>query len=89
MTTATPQRTITIRVLLFARYGELLGASRLELDLPFAATVGAAIAALRNRPGGESLPPRLLVARNLEQVTEDVPLREGDQVALLPPLSGG
>lgn len=80
---------MTIRVLLFARYAELLGATRLELALPSAATVGAAIAALRGRPGGESLPRRLLVARNLEQVTEDVSLREGDEVALLPPLSGG
>jgi molybdopterin converting factor small subunit len=89
MTTATPPHTTTIRVLLFARYAELLGGARLELDLPFPATVGAAIAALRSRPGGESLPARLFVARNLEQVTEDVALEAGDEVALLPPLSGG
>lgn len=80
---------MTIRVLLFARYAELLGSARLELDLAFPATVGAAIAALRSRPGGESLPARPFVARNLEQVTEDVALEAGDEVALLPPLSGG
>jgi len=89
MTTTTPPRTLTIRVLLFARYAELLGCARLELDLPFPATVSTAIAALRSRPGGESLPARLFVARNLEQVTDDVALEAGDEVALLPPLSGG
>lgn len=80
---------IQVRVLLFARYAELLGASTLSLDVPAGSTVGDAVAALRQLPGGGALPGQLLVARNLEQVTAGTPLAEGDELAFLPPMSGG
>lgn len=88
MTTAL-RTDLTVGVLLFARYAELLGAGRVELMLPAGATVRTAMEALRRRPGGASLPPRLLVARNLEQAGEDVVIRPGDELAVLPPLAGG
>jgi molybdopterin synthase catalytic subunit len=88
-TAAAPPSIDAVHVLLFARYAELLGTERLEFFLPAGATVADVVLRLRARPGGANLPPRLLIARNLEQVDESMPLTAGDELALLPPLSGG
>jgi molybdopterin converting factor small subunit len=81
--------TITVRVLLFARYADLLGAEELPLSLADGATVADAVAAVRALPGGDALPMHPLVAVNLEQRTADAALAGGDEVALLPPVAGG
>lgn len=80
---------VTVRVLLFARYAELLGASELMVALERPATITSLLAELRKRAGGAELPPTPLVARN--QVHSDVStlLEQGDEVAVLPPLAGG
>jgi molybdopterin synthase sulfur carrier subunit len=78
-----------VRVQLFARYAEVLGRAVVPLQLPAGATVGDAVAAIRGLPGGDRLPSRPLVARNLEQVRLETPLQAGDELALLPPMSGG
>jgi molybdopterin converting factor small subunit len=77
-----------IRVLLFARYAELVGRDRLELAgaLP---TVRAVIEKLREMPGASAIPATPLVAVNLRQVELDSPVAPGDEVAVLPPLAGG
>ena len=80
---------IRIRVLLFARYAEVLGTDTLTLELPEPATVADLVTALRRAPGGEALPPRPLCAVNLAQVAPTAPLASGDEVAILPPLAGG
>lgn len=80
---------ISIRVLLFARYAEVLGQSELMLQMPHGATVSEAMERVRARPGGSVLPPRMLVARGLEQVDYETPLAAGDELAVLPPMSGG
>lgn len=76
-------------VRLFARYAELLGSEAVEVELAPSATVGDAVRALRDLPGGAALPARPLVAVNLSQAAMDLVLRPGDEVALLPPLAGG
>ncbi|HEX9166007.1 MAG TPA: MoaD/ThiS family protein [Gemmatimonadales bacterium] len=81
--------TLPIRVQLFARYAEVLGRESVALNLPAGATVADAVTAIRSLPGGTLLPARPLVARALEQVLPDVPLAAGDELALLPPMSGG
>jgi molybdopterin synthase sulfur carrier subunit len=81
--------TVTVQVLLFASYAELLGHDALELVLDSPATVGDAIQQLRSTPGGDRLPPRLLCAVNLVQAGLDAVLSSGDELAILPPLSGG
>jgi molybdopterin synthase sulfur carrier subunit len=77
-----------IRVLLFARYAELVGRDTLELTeaLP---TVRAVIERLRELPGASAIPATPLVAVNLRQVGLDSPVAPGDEVAVLPPLAGG
>jgi len=81
--------TVTVRVLLFASYAELLGSDALELVLESPARVGDALTRLRAFPGGERLPSKPLCALNLTQVEPDTLLGSGDELAILPPLSGG
>ncbi len=81
--------TVTIRVLLFASYAELLGSDALEIMLENPARVSDALERLRAFPGGDRLPPKPLCALNLTQVEPDTALRVGDELAILPPLSGG
>lgn len=88
MTLAAPS-TLTVRVLLFARYAEVFGADAVTLELAAPATVADVVTRLRAAPGGAELPPRPLCAVNLAQVTETAPLAAGDEVAILPPLAGG
>lgn len=85
----TAASTLTVRVLLFASYAETLGFDALELSLASPATVGDALDRIRSLPGGERLPPRPLCALNLLQARGDAALSAGDELAILPPLSGG
>ena len=78
-----------IRVSLFARYAELLGGGQVVVEIRRGATVGDVIDGVRALPGGSSLPQRMLVARGVEQVRYDDPVTAGDELALLPPMSGG
>ncbi len=81
---------VTVRVRLFARYAELLGSTELVVDVPEPATVATVLEHLRrHHPAATLLPPRPLVAVNLRQVALDAVVTGGDEVALLPPLSGG
>ncbi len=81
---------ITVGVRAFARYAEVLGLEEVTLELEQPATVGDAIALLRERaPNGDRLPVNPLVAIDLQQVRADRTLSEGDELALLPPLAGG
>ncbi|HUQ16518.1 MAG TPA: MoaD family protein [Candidatus Saccharimonadales bacterium] len=81
-----------VQVRLFASYREAAGVAQLALDLPDGATVGDAISAIAHRYpaigpfGGDRA---LVAARNREYVARDATLRDGDEVALIPPVSGG
>jgi molybdopterin converting factor small subunit len=88
-TTETALPLITVRVQLFASYAEALGADTLELSLEGPATVADAVLRIRALPGGDQLPLRPLCAVNLSQVSPSAALEAGDELALLPPLSGG
>jgi sulfur-carrier protein len=81
--------TLTVRVLLFASYAEVLGFESIELSLEHPATVGSALERLRALPGGQRLPARPLCAINLTHVKLDARLSGGDELAILPPLAGG
>ncbi len=80
---------VTVRF--FARYAELTGCETAAVLVPgSSATVGDVLTRVRETvPGARSLPPRLLAALNLRQVKHDAIVKDGDEVALLPPLSGG
>ena len=80
---------VTVQVLLFARFAELLGTERLVLGLPRPASLQSVLDRLMMLPGGAGLPPRPLLARNQSQAPLDTQLEDGDEVAVLPPLAGG
>ena len=80
----------TVSVRFFARYAELAGCNGSAVNVSIPATVGDVIARIREVfPGTQAMPPRPLAALNRRQVKLDAPVNEGDEVALLPPLSGG
>jgi molybdopterin converting factor small subunit len=74
---------ITLRA--FARYREKLGFERLEVPLPSPPT----LAALLDDPRLAGLPGDALLAVNQAFAGPDAALRDGDEVALMPPVSGG
>jgi molybdopterin synthase catalytic subunit/molybdopterin converting factor small subunit len=76
---------VRVSVRLFAGLRERAGTGRRELELPDGATVGDVFAALAlgDEPSG------LSYAVNREYAERTVALAEGDEVALLTPVSGG
>ncbi len=80
----------TVRVRFFARYAELVGRAEAAVSVPLPATVGDVLRRVREAyPGAHALPERPLAAVNLKQVKLDASVRDGDEVALLPPIAGG
>lgn len=79
-----------IRLLLFALYRDLTGVGELDIDVQDGSSAAAAVAALRERGARFArLPERPVVAVNREYAQLDVQLRDGDELALLPPVAGG
>jgi molybdopterin synthase catalytic subunit len=74
---------ITVR--LFAAVRERAGASRRDLELDDGAVVADVWPAL----GLGDQPPGMAYARNREYAAPDEPLHDGDEVAVIPPVSGG
>jgi MoaE-MoaD fusion protein len=74
-----------VRVRLFAMLRERAGTGELELDLPEGAVVRDALEQLAEVAAG--LP--VVMAVNREYADEDAPLAPGDELALIPPVSGG
>jgi MoaE-MoaD fusion protein len=79
-----------IRALFFASYRDLAGAETLELELAPGATIADLLARLRERGGGFlRIPASPVAARNMSYAPLATPLEDGDEVAFLPPISGG
>jgi molybdopterin synthase catalytic subunit len=74
-----------VRIQLFAGLRERAGASEVALDLPEGARVADALAQLQHVTG--DLP--VVMAVNQEYADEAMPLASGDELALIPPVSGG
>ena len=79
-----------VRVRLFASLREAAGQERLELDLPDGVSVEAAWRSLAGRhPALEARRASLAAAVNRAYAGFDATLRDGDEVAFIPPVSGG
>jgi molybdopterin synthase catalytic subunit/molybdopterin converting factor small subunit len=74
-----------VAVRLFAGLREQAGARSVELELPDGASLGQVWPAL----GLGEEPPGLLLALNRAYADRAATLRDGDEVALIPPVSGG
>jgi molybdopterin synthase catalytic subunit len=80
---------VTVSVRLFAGLRERAGTDRLELELRDGATVGELLEALAGTPVGPIGPRQCVVAINREYADAGQPIAAGDEVALVPPVSGG
>jgi molybdopterin converting factor subunit 1 len=80
---------VTLHLLYFGVLKDFFEAEHDHVELPDHSTVADLLALLRD--GVSELPvwSSLAVAVNREYATLDSPLHDGDEVALLPPVSGG
>jgi molybdopterin converting factor subunit 1 len=76
---------VLIQVRLFAVLRDRAGIDRLTLDLPDGARVGDALARCADLAGDVPV----VMAVNREYAKPDAPLHAGDELALIPPVSGG
>ena len=74
---------MVVTVRLFAGLRERAGSDRVQVELPDGALVADLLAAM------EVAPRSCVVAINREYADAAAPVREGDEVALVPPVSGG
>ena len=85
-----PSAQMKIDVLFFGALKDLLGRSGETVDLPEGARVREVLFHYaREAPRFEAMVPSLAISVNQEYSGADRALREGDEVALLPPVSGG
>ncbi|TMG33014.1 MAG: hypothetical protein E6H93_02695 [Chloroflexi bacterium] len=80
---------MNVRVVLFAKPRELVGQPNLELALPAGATAADAWSQLSSRYDLGPLPRSFRCAVNSEYAGWNDPLKEGDELAVIPPVSGG
>ena len=81
---------MTLTVLLFAKIRDAAGADSVSVELP----AGATVLEMRRRladlyPAVAGLLERSAVAVNHDFADADRPLASGDEVAIIPPVSGG
>jgi len=79
-----------VRVLFFGRLKDLAGREKESIQLPDGATLNDALGELGKQvPGLEALLPSIAMAINQEYAGPESKLKSGDEIALLPPVSGG
>jgi molybdopterin synthase catalytic subunit len=77
-----------VRVFSFGVLKDWLGAATATIELPEGATVRELLTRLSERRSATQL-RGIAISVNAEYATSDQPLREGDEIGLLPPVSGG
>jgi molybdopterin converting factor subunit 1 len=79
-----------VNVLLFAALAERANSREIPVQLPEAATVGTLLQAIGDTyPALAPLLPSCFVSVNQEYAQPDRVINEGDEIAILPPVSGG
>jgi molybdopterin synthase catalytic subunit len=78
-----------VLVRLFASYREAAGVGQILVELPLGATVRDAIAEITRRVPPVAEVKQLIIAKNHDYVGLDETVADGDELALIPPVSGG
>lgn len=79
-----------VKVRLFARLSDIAGTRETELEIGEGLTAADAFAALARRyPGIEQMAEVVMYAVNAEYVSAAHSLQPGDELAIIPPVSGG
>jgi molybdopterin converting factor subunit 1 len=82
--------TVRVKVLFFGRLRELIGISEEVGELPEGATLADLFARYAERfPGLAGFRGSMVVSRNQEFAAWDSRVAAGDEIAFLPPVSGG
>ena len=77
---------IRIQVRFFAAFRERVGISQRTVSVPENTTVAQVWPLVVKE---ESMPDNVLVAKNMEYVSVDTVVGEGDEIAFFPPVTGG
>ncbi|WP_159784237.1 MoaD/ThiS family protein [Sodalinema gerasimenkoae] len=86
----TPSDSITIVIKLFAAYQEAYQRDELTWHVPPNSTVSTVLdRCIADHPNLAPWRDRTRFGINLEFVEPDAPLQDGDEVVLIPPVSGG
>ncbi|MGC4047127.1 MAG: molybdopterin converting factor subunit 1 [Armatimonas sp.] len=81
---------MTVRILFFGHWRDRAGTGELTLALPEPATVADAANTLAaQNPNLAGILDKVRVAVGEEFATPETPLKNGDELAFLPPMSGG
>ncbi len=81
---------MNVRVRLFAALREAAGKDSIDVPLPDGATVSDLVQHLQEmEPALDGVAGAIYAAVNNRYVSPDTPLKDGDEVALFPPVSGG
>jgi len=81
---------VTARVLVFGGIRDIVGADSLEMEIPRDGTTESVLDALcLAHPGMSRWRPFLRVAVNREYAAGPTPVSDGDEIAVIPPVSGG
>ncbi|CAN5486647.1 hypothetical protein BH18VER1_BH18VER1_09670 [soil metagenome] len=81
---------MTVRVQLFSHLRDAAGVSELQMSLPDSATVGDLAARLYERtPALRAWDSSILFGAGVEFVGRDHVLRDGAEIAIMPPVQGG
>jgi molybdopterin converting factor subunit 1 len=81
---------VNVHVRLFARYRELAGTGTIDLDVPSSSTALDVFDRVAERfPEMQAMRGSTLMAIDAEFVRPETKLRDGEELALMPPVSGG
>jgi molybdopterin converting factor subunit 1 len=78
-----------LTVQLFASYADAFGGPSLQIPFDEGSTVADLVRHIRSLPAGRALPPQPRVAVNRKFAAADQIVEESDEVAVIPPVSGG
>jgi len=81
---------VRVKIRLFGGPREILGKSELDRDVEAGLTAGRLVADLMEEyPVLESYAPVIKIAVNQRYADAETELREGDEIACIPPVAGG
>ena len=81
---------MNVRVHFYAQLHELIGAHKLEIELPQGATVRELLEEIYTRqPALRTHDKSILIGAGLEFVDRNYKLNPGEEIAIMPPVQGG